>query len=97
MYWIDGNAVCFVDNDIDSSRDSWDTIGIKDRRGEETATSQYHPIYGWVDRCNQQLSYYNAEFWSVKKHCSVLDSLTEMYALVNGHASWLNSSLREYR
>ena len=59
-YWNDSNAVCFVDNDIDSSRDSWDTIGIKDRRGEETGmhipkvASQYRDVYGWVDRCNQQ-------------------------------------------
>ena len=100
-YWNDSNAVCFVDNDIYSSRDSWDTIGIKDRRGEEAGVhvpkvaSQYRAVYGWVDRCNQQLSYYNAEFRSVTKQSKVLDLLTEMYALVNGHAIRHNSNLRE--
>ena len=45
----------------------------------------YKEIYGWVDRGNQQLSYHNTEFRSVRKQNRVLDSLIEMYVLVNGH------------
>ena len=55
----------------------------------------YHAFYGWVDRCNRRLSYYNAEFRYVRKQRKVLDSLTEVYALVNGYAIWNNNSLRE--
>ena len=28
-YWNDNNAVCFMDNDMDSSRDTWETILVK--------------------------------------------------------------------
>ena len=48
-------------------------------------------IYGWVDRGNQQLSYNNTEFRSVRKQNRVVDSLTEMYVLVNGHTLWRKS------
>ncbi len=51
-------------------------------------------MYGWVDCCNQQLAYYNAESRSVRKQSRVLDSLIEMDALVNAHALWNNSNLR---
>ena len=47
--------------------------------------------YGWVDRNNQQLSYYNTEFMCVRKQSRVLDSLMEMYVLVNGHTLWRNN------
>ena len=66
-YWNDNNAVCFMDNDMDSSCDTWETILVKNRNGGETAVhipkvaSQYRSVYGWVDSCNQQLSYYNTE------------------------------------
>ena len=47
---------------------------------------------GFVDRSNQQLSYYNTEFCSVRKQLSrIFDSLCEMYALINGHTLWCNS------
>ena len=52
----------------------------------------YREIYCWVDRGNQQLSYHNTEFLSVRKQNRDRDSLTEMYALVNGHTLWRNSS-----
>ena len=99
-YWNDNNAVCFVDNDIDSSRETWETTGCRNRHGEETGVhiprvaAHYRSVYGWVDRCNQQLAYYNAEFRSVRKQNRVLDSLLEMYVLVNGHTVWANSNLR---
>ena len=51
----------------------------------------YKEIYGWVDRGNQQLSYYNTEFRSVHKQNRVLDSLIEMNVLVNEHTFWRNS------
>ena len=99
-YWNDNNAVCFMDNDMDSSRDTWETILVKNRNGGETAVhipkvaSQYRSVYGWVDSCNQQLSYYNTECRSVRKQSRVLDSLMEMYAPANGLTIWSNSNLR---
>ena len=51
----------------------------------------YKEIYGWVGRGNQQLSYHNTEFRSVRNQNRVLDSLIEMYVLVNGHTLWRNS------
>ena len=99
-YWNNNNAVCFMDNDMDSSRDTWETILVKNRNGGETAVhipkvaSQYRSVYGWVDSCNQQLSYYNTECRSVRKQSRVLDSLMEMYALANGLTIWSNSNLR---
>ena len=59
-YWNDNNAVCFMDNDMDSSRDTWETILVKNRNGGEIAVhipkvaSHYRFVYGWVDSCNQQ-------------------------------------------
>ncbi len=44
----------------------------------------YREINGWVDRCNQQLSYYSTEFRSVRKQSRVFDNC-EMYGLMNGH------------
>ena len=51
----------------------------------------YREIYGFVDRSNQQLSYYNTEFCSVRKQSRIFESLCEMYALVNRHTLWRNS------
>ena len=51
----------------------------------------YKEIYGWVDRGNQQLSYHNTEFRSVRKQNRAFDSLIEMNVLVNGHTLWSNS------
>ena len=72
-YWNDSNALCVTDNDTDSSSDTWGTIAVKTRNGEKTAVhnskaaSQYRSVYGWVDRRNQQLSYYNTECRSVHR------------------------------
>ena len=51
----------------------------------------YKEIYGWVERGNQQLLYYNTEFRSVHKQNRVHDSLIEKYVSVNGHTLWRNS------
>ena len=48
----------------------------------------YKEIYGWIDRGNQQLSYESTEFRNVRKQNRILDSLNEMYVLVNGHTLW---------
>ena len=94
------NAICFMDNNMDSSHDTWETILVKNQNGGETAVhipkvaSQYRSVYGWVDSCNQQLSYYSTECRSVRKQSRVLDSLMEMYALANGLTIWSNSNLR---
>eukprot|EP00112_Aurelia_sp_Birch-Aquarium-sp1_P002790 Seg13080.1 transcript_id=Seg13080.1/GoldUCD/mRNA.D3Y31 product="hypothetical protein" protein_id=Seg13080.1/GoldUCD/D3Y31 len=33
-YWNDNNAVCFVDNDIDSRQESWETTSVINREGD---------------------------------------------------------------
>ena len=95
-YWNDNNVVTFLDNGIPSGREHWDTMEVNQGVDRETihvpkVAELYKGIYGWVDRGNQQLSYHNTEFRSVRKQNRVLDSLTEMYVLVNGHTLWRNS------
>ena len=50
----------------------------------------YREVYGWVDRTNQQLSYYYTEFRSIRKQSRIFDSLCKMYALLNGKTLWCN-------
>ena len=51
----------------------------------------YKKMYGWVDRTNQVLAYYNSDRRTVRKQNRVLESLIEAYALNNGHCVWQNS------
>ncbi len=88
-YWNDNNAVTFLDNGIESGREHWDII--KANHGAEQCAIHvpkvaqlYREIYGWVDRSNQQLAYYNSEFRSVRKLSRVFDNLCEMYVFVMG-------------
>ena len=32
-YWNDNNPVCFMDNDIESSKKTWETMEVKNRKG----------------------------------------------------------------
>ena len=81
--------------------DTWQTIEVMNRkRGEigvhlPKVASYYRLVYGWVDRYNQQLAYYNSDCRSVRKHSRILDSLLEKYALTDGHTIFRNSNLRE--
>ena len=95
-YWNDSNAVVFLDNDVESGRKTWNTIQVN--QGEDDVVIHvpkvgeiYREVYGWVDRTNQQLSYYNTEFRSVRKQSRLFYGLCEMYVLVNGHTLWRNS------
>ena len=94
-YWNDNNVVVFLDNDIRSGKDFWQTIEVN-QGAEQTVihvpevARLYREIYGWVDRSNQQLSYYNAEFRSIRKQSRILDCMIEMYVLVNGRTLWRN-------
>ena len=81
-YWNDNNVVTFLDNGIPSRREHWDTMDVP------KVAELYKEIYGWVDRGNQKLSYYNTKFRSVRKQNRVFDSLIEMNVLVNGHTVW---------
>ena len=70
-YWNDNNAVVFLDNDVESGRETWNTIEVN--QGEDDVVMHvpkvgeiYREVYGWVERTNQQLSYYNTEFRSVR-------------------------------
>ena len=78
-----------------------ETIDVKNRKGEEIGVhlpkvaSYYRTVYGWVDRCNQQLAYHNSDCRSVRKQSRILDPLQEMYAPTNGHTIFRNSNLRE--
>ena len=91
-YWNDNNAVYFLYNDLDSSRDNWTSIDVN---GQAIHTPQsvtlYRQIYEMVDRNNQHQSYYNSEFRSVRKQSRVLDSLIETYALCNMYTIWKNT------
>ena len=96
-YWNDNNAVTFLDNGVASGRKFWDTIDVN--QGAERpiihvplVAQLYREIYGWVERSNQQMSYYNSEFRSIRKQSRVFDNLREMYVLVNGHTLWRNSN-----
>ena len=85
-YWNDNNVVTFLDNGIPSGREHWDTMEVNQGADREIihvpkVAELYKEIYGWVDRGNQQLSYHNTEFRSVRKQNHVLDSLIEMYVL----------------
>ena len=96
-YWNDNNAVTFLDNRIASGRDFWETINVN--KGPDRSIIHvplvphlYREIYGWVDRSNQQMSYYSSELRSIRKQSRVFDNLCEMYVLVNGHTLWRNSN-----
>ena len=89
-YWNDNN-------DLKSGRENWSFIETEDRRNRikiyaPKAAQLYRSMYGWVDRSNQALSYCSTEC-RTRKHNRVLDSITEMYALNNTHAIWINSSI----
>ena len=90
-YWNDNNAVCFLDNDVDSAKENWSTIEVN---GQAIHTPPsvvlYRQIYGMVDRTNQHQAYYNSECRSVRKQSRVLDSLIETYALCNTFTIWKN-------
>ena len=95
-YWNDNNVVTFLDNGIPSEPENWDTMEVKQGADKEIihvpkVAELYKEIYGWVDRGNQQLSYHNTEFRSVRKKNRVLDSLIEMCVSVNEHTLWQNN------
>ena len=96
-YWNDNNAVTFLDNGIASGKEFWETINVN--KGPDRSiihvplvAQLYREIYGWVDRSNQQMSYYSSELRSIRKQSRVFDNLCEMYVLVNGHTLWRNSN-----
>ena len=33
-YWNNYNSVCFMDNDIESNRESWETVGVRNKGKE---------------------------------------------------------------
>ena len=94
-YWNDNNAVVFLDNDIKSGEEFWVPINVNQGAMQAAihvplVAQLYREIYGWVDRTNQQLSYYSTEFRSVRKQSRIFDCLCEMYLLVNEHTMWRN-------
>ena len=85
-----------MDNDIESGQEHWDIVEANQEAEQRVihlpkVAKLYREIYGFVNRSNQQLSYYNTEFRSVRKQSRIFDSLCEMYPLVNGHTLWRNS------
>ena len=93
-YWND-NAVCFLDNNVESG-DNWQLIEAQNK-GEQIIihirkdAATYRETYGWVDRTNQELAYYNTEHRTVQKQSRILDSMAEMYGLNNMYTLWRNS------
>ena len=51
----------------------------------------YKSVSHWVDRTNQNTSYYNSEVKSVRKQLRMFFHFLETYALVNGHVLWKSS------
>ena len=93
-YWNDNNAVCFLDNNVESGEENWSLIETNNKGGRSIVhipkvAAIYRKTYGWVDRTN--LAYYNTEHRTVRKQSRVLDSMIEIYALNNMHAVWQNS------
>ena len=95
-YWNDNNNVVFYNNDLESGRENWGFIETQYKRNRikiyaPKVAQLYRSMYGWVDKSNQALSYYSTEYRTRRKQNRVLDSITEMYALNNIHAIWINS------
>ena len=86
--WNDDNAMCFLDNNVESGEDNWQLIEAQDK-GEQIiihipkVAAIYRKTYGWVDRTNQELAYHDTEHRTVRKQSRVLDSMAEMYDLNN--------------
>ena len=92
----DNSVVVFLGNNIEFGQERWDMVEASQRAEQIVShlpkvSTLYREIYGFVDRSNQQLSYYNTEFCSVRKQSRNFESLCEMYALVNRHTLWRNS------
>ena len=95
-YWNDNNAVCFLNNNVESGEENWSLIETNNKGGRSIVhipkvAAIYRETYGWVDRTNQDLAYYNTEHRTVRKQSRVLDSMIEIYALNNMYAVWQNS------
>ena len=95
-YWNDNNSVVFLDNDLESGWENWGFIETQDKRNRiktyaPEVAQPYRSMYGWVYRSNQALSYCSTEYRTRRKQNRVLDCITEMYALNNTHAIWINS------
>ena len=96
IYWDDNNSVVFLDNDLESGPENWDFIETQDKRNRIKVYAPkvallYRSKCGWVDQSNQACSYYSTEYRTRWKQNTALDSITEMYASNNIHASWINS------
>ena len=86
----------FLDNDIESGPENWDFIETQNKRNRikvyaPKVARLYRSMYGWVDWSNQACSYYSTEHRMRRKQNRGLDSITEMYALNNTRAIWINS------
>ena len=65
-FWNDSNAVVLLDNDFPVGEDQWDLIEIRSRQGSILVNAplvarQYRSGYHFIDRSNQEGSYYNVD------------------------------------
>ena len=96
-FWNDNNAIVFLDNDLQSTRQNWNQI---ETQSGESRLSVYAPLvaqiyrehYGMVDRSNQAGSYYRIDSKTVRKQNRVLFDGIETYAVINQHTIYLNSA-----
>ena len=89
-YWNDANTVCVVDNDFSAGN----TDFVERLQGNVLRCPEsirlYQEIYGWVDKTNQQLSYYLTKSRSRRKQTHLLFTIIEIYALCKMHTFWCN-------
>ena len=95
-FWNDSNAVVLLDNDFPAGEDQWDLIEIRSRQGNILVNAplvarQYRSGYHFIDRSNQEGSYYNVDRKTVRKQNRVLEDAIETYALINTHTVYINS------
>ena len=96
-FWNDSNSVAFLDNDLISSRDTWEQINTQSGPDKlitfaSHAAAIYRQNYGHIDRSNQAGSYYKMDRKTVHKQNCVLFDAIEMYGLINQHVVLVNSS-----
>ena len=89
-YWNDANTVCVVDNDFPAGN----TDFVERLQGNVLRCPEsirlYQEIYGWVDKTNQQPSYYLTKNRSRRKQNHLLFTIIEIFALCNMHTVWRN-------
>ena len=95
-FWNDSNSVAFPENDLISSRGTWEQIETQSGPDKlitfaPYAAAIYRQNYGHLNRSNQPGSYCKRDRKTVRKQNSVLFDAIKKYGLINQHAVMVNS------